>query len=123
MTATLAELESRVDTLEAEVRGEKGLGDQRRALTTMLRLLEDTRERVSKVEIRLEGISHALGVLTANQAEMRGELRAEIKAVQDNVTKLDAKVTNLDSRFTVFQTGLPSMIAETMREVLREQKG
>jgi chromosome segregation ATPase len=109
MTATLAELENRIDALERELRGEKGLTDQRRALTTMVTHLDETRERMSKVETRLEGLSQALAVLTAGQAEMRGALNARIDAVQADIANL--------------RRDMPAIVADAMREVLRNNRG
>jgi hypothetical protein len=111
MTTTLDDLEKRVAALEGA-----RPADLRRAVTKIAEQVEETRLRVSSVEVRLEGIATALALLTASQAEMRGELRADIRSGADRIGKLEAEVAGL-------RRDLPSIVAETMREVLREQRG
>ena len=104
MSATLEELERRVDVLE-----QSRPADLRRLAETTFKLLEDTRERLSRVEIRLEGVSTALAILTANQAEMRAEIKA-------GFARVDADIAGL-------RRDLPGIVADAMREVLRGSKG
>jgi hypothetical protein len=107
MTATLAELEERVQALEGS-----RPGDLRTAVTTMQHL-DETRLRMSAVEARLDGLSQALGQLTASQAQMRGELN----------TKIDAVRTELNGKIDGLRRDMPGIVADALREVMRGNKG
>jgi chromosome segregation ATPase len=118
--STLAELETRLEALENEVRGEKGLPDQRRALTTVVRLLEDTRERMSMVERHLSQLREGLLELTAEQARTRGSLEAKIDVTN---VRIDAVRNEMKTDIAGLRRDMPSIVAEAMREVLRDRKG
>jgi tyrosine-protein phosphatase YwqE len=113
MTATL---EERVTALETQVRGEHGLTDQRRALKTMLELLDGTRERMSAAEIRLERIEQGILKLIAENAYAHGRLEAKIDAVD---AKVDAVRNELKTDISNLRRDMPGIVAEAMREVLR----
>jgi hypothetical protein len=51
-----------------------------------------------------------------------GRVAADVAAVKDDVRVVKDDVAALRKEFRGHQERLPSMIAETMREVLREQK-
>jgi chromosome segregation ATPase len=121
--STLAELESRVDAIEAELKQSRP-ADLRRLAETTYKLLDDARDRMSKVEIRLEGISSALAILTASQAEMRGELNAKIEAVRGELkAEIHAVRSELKADVAGLRRDMPSIVADAMREVLRNNKG
>lgn len=115
MAATLEELERRVDALE-----QSRPADLRRAVEKLGELLEDTRQRMSTVEIHLEGLRKGFLELTAHQAEMRGELRAEINAVRGEV---HAVRNELKTDIAGLRRDMPGIVAEAMREVLRNNRG
>jgi hypothetical protein len=119
MTTTLDDLEKRVAALEAA-----RPADLRRAVTKIGEHVEETRLRVSAVEVRLEGIASALALLTATQAEMRGELRADIANVRSELkAEIGSVRSELKAEMGSLRRDLPSIVAETMREVLKEQRG
>jgi hypothetical protein len=107
---TLEELEKRVAALEDD--RSPGL---RRAVVRIGELLEETRLRVSAIEVRLEGISTSLALLTANQAQMRGSLEARISAVEVRTGSLETKIDGL-------RRDLPGIVADSLREALKEQR-
>ncbi len=98
MVATLEELERRVAVLEQEVEGEKVVS--RYILDQTRRNGDDLAALRSRVD-RLEAKVDALGLEFASLRRDLDQLRRE---------------------FTDFQRGLPALIAETMREVLREER-
>ena len=119
MTATLAELEERVEALEGS-----RPGDLRTAVTTMLQHLDETRLRMSAVEARLHGLSQTLGQLTASQAQMRGELNTKIDAARGELTtKIDAVRTELNGKIDGLRRDMPGIVADALREVMRGNKG
>jgi chromosome segregation ATPase len=121
MTATLQDLERRVEALE-----QARPADLRTAVTTIAIHVEDTRLRLTRVEARLDTLTEAMAHLTASVAELRSridKLDVRMDKLDARMDKLDARMDKLDANFTAFQRGLPGLIADTMREVLREQKG
>jgi chromosome segregation ATPase len=128
MTATLQDLERRVEALE-----QARPADLRTAVTTIAIHVEDTRLRLTRVEARLDTLTEAMAHLTASTAELRSridkldsrmdKLESRMDKLESRMDKLDSRMDQLDANFTAFQRGLPALIADTMREVLREQKG
>jgi hypothetical protein len=73
----------------------------------------------------LEWISGTLGKVAATQDNHTGRLD-KLAATQDKHTarldKLDTDVQGIKKDIAVLRQDLPSMMAETMREVLREKR-
>lgn len=107
MTATLEDLERRVAALE-----EARPADLRRAVAKIGEHVEETRLRMSAVERQLDEIRRAMFEATAEAARRHGQLEAKIDGVR---MELKADIAGL-------RRDLPSIVAETMREVLKERR-
>jgi chromosome segregation ATPase len=115
MPTTLEELDKRVSALE-----ESRPTDLRRAVTKIAEHVEETRLRMSAVERHLDDIRRHMFEATAESARRHGLLEAKINAVD---TKIDSVRAELKSDIAGLRHDLPSIVAETMREVLKEQRG
>ena len=99
-------LVGRVDIVEREVDGEKMV--TRHVLTETRRNSDDLaaiKTRLDRVEQKVDGVAQELGAVR----EDLGELRKELVGVRGMVSGLTAT--------------LPGLIADTMREVLKERDG
>ena len=101
---------------------------------------EVTREDLKRVEDRVEFVAQEvdgeklLSRYILRQSRQNGDdlaaLKTRMERVEEKVDRLEQKVDRLDtemrglrSDFNSSQTKLPGLIAEVMREVLRENKG
>jgi hypothetical protein len=100
--AQIASLTSRVSALEAEAQG------QQRYNSRILGMLTELREDVAIVR------SHAVGL-----GQRFDALEAKFSGLEGRFSSLEAKVT---AEIGGLRRDLPGIIAETMREVLREGK-
>lgn len=108
MITTLEELEKRVAALEGS-----DPTSLRRAVARIGEILEETRLRVSAVERHLDDMRRHMFEATAEAARRHGLLDAKIDSVR---TELKGDIAGL-------RRDLPGIVAETMREVLKEQRG
>jgi chromosome segregation ATPase len=128
--AEITELKRRVTALETDVQGEQKVS---RRLATLenevkadrelsVRLFHYVREirddvtlvrshavvtdkRIERLEQRMEGVENSLAAVRADVKDMRSDFN------------------NSRAEFEAFRKQLPSLIAETMREVLRDYRG
>jgi t-SNARE complex subunit (syntaxin) len=109
----LKRVETRVEFVAQEVDGEKLLsryvlqqsrknGDDLAILKTRTERIE---ERVEKLEQKFD------------------KLEQKVDKLEQKVDKLDQKVDKLDQKVDRLEAKLPGMIADVMREVLRESRG
>jgi uncharacterized protein YceH (UPF0502 family) len=87
---------------------------------------EVTREDLKRVETRLEFVAQEvdgeklLSRYVLQQSRKNGDdlaiLKTRVERVEEKVEKLDQKLDRLEAK-------LPGMIADVMREVLRENRG
>lgn len=94
---------------------------------------EVTREDLKRVETRVEFVAQEvegeklLSRYILQQARKNGDdlaiVKSRIERVEEKVDKLEHKVEKLEQKFDRLEVKLPGMIAEVMREVLRENRG
>ena len=92
-----------------------------------------TREDLKRVEDRVEFVAQEvdgerlLSRYILKQARQNGDDLAAVKTrvdrIEEKVDRLETELRGLRSDFSSSQTKLPGVIAEVMREVLRETKG
>ncbi len=104
--AQIADLTRRVTALETEAQG------QQRYNARILGMLTELRDDVAILR------SHAVGLGQGFDA-LEGKVAAEIGGLRRRFDALEAKVT---AEIGGLRRDLPGIIAETMREVLREGK-
>lgn len=97
-------LDQRMSALEQEVEGEKLVSRH---------ILEHTRRNTADIAT----IKGDIGTLKADMAV----LKADVATLKSDVAELKSDVRALTLRFDNWERGLPTMIADTMREVLRER--
>jgi hypothetical protein len=107
--AQIASLTSRVSALEAEVQG------QQRYNARILGMLTELRDDVAILR------SHAVGL-----GQRFDALEAKFSTLEARFSTLEVKFSSLETKVTAeiggLRRDLPGIIAETMREVLREGK-
>ena len=94
---------------------------------------EVTREDLKRVETRVEFVAQEvegeklLSRYILQQARKNGDDLAIVKSpmerVEEKAGKLEHKVEKLEQKFDRLEVRLPGMIAEVMREALRENRG
>jgi len=107
---TLEEVAARLDAVEARVAalGTNAEG-QDRLNSRLFEMLTEVRDDVATLRRHAVATGRKIEELAATQDAMRGEMKV-------GFARVDADIAGL-------RRDLPSMIAETMREVLREQRG
>ncbi len=87
---------------------------------------EVTREDLKRVETRVEFVAQEVegeklvSRYILQQTRQNGDDLAVLKA---RVERIEGKVDKLEQKFDRLEATLPGMIAEVMREVLRESRG
>lgn len=112
----IVELERRVTALECEMKAE------RRDLLRMLGLQATTLDHLDELNRRV--IANEL-VATANaRTTERGfaDVNGRLDRVESEVGQVKAEVGNIKADVAALRRELPGLIAETMREVLRETR-
>ncbi len=94
---------------------------------------EVTREDLKRVEDRVGAVAQEvdgeklLSRYILNQARQNGDdlvaLKARVERIEDKVDRLESSLSGLRNEFQSSQTNLPGMIADVMRDVLRENRG
>jgi len=131
---TLEELASKLGTLEKRVdRLDSKAEEQDRLNVRLFEMMTEVRDDVATLRRHAVAAGRKLEEMDARIDKLDGRigrLEARIDKLDARLDKLDARMDRLEARmdkldtnFTAFQHGLPAMIAETMREVLRENKG
>jgi predicted nuclease with TOPRIM domain len=114
--AQVASLTSRVSALEAEVQG------QQRYNSRILGMIGELRDDVAILRTHAVKLGQRFDVLEGKFSTMEGRF----STLEARFSALEAKVTSLESKVTMeiggLRRDLPGIIAETMREVLREGK-
>ena len=117
---TLEELASKLGTLEKRVdRLDSKAEEQDRLNVRLFEMMTEVRDDVATLRRHAVAAGRKLEEMDARIDKLDGR----IGRLEARIDKLDARMDKLDANFTAFQRGLPAMIAETMREVLRENKG
>jgi chromosome segregation ATPase len=118
--AEIVELKRRVTTLENEVKANHDFSVK---LFTYVREMRDDisllREHAVAAGKHAELIEEGLGRLDKRV----DRIEADLAALRNEVKELRSDLSSLRSEFNTFRKELPGMIAETMREVLREYRG
>ncbi len=107
--AQVASLTSRVSALEAEVQG------QQRYNSRILGMIGELRDDVAIVRTHAVKLGQRFDVLEGKFSTMEGRF----STMEGRFSALEAKVT---AEIGGLRRDLPGIIAETMREVLREGK-
>jgi BMFP domain-containing protein YqiC len=107
--AQIASLTSRVSALEAEVQG------QQRYNARILGMITELRDDVAILRSRAVGLGQRFDALEGKFSS----LEVKVTALESRFSSLEAKVT---AEIGGLRRDLPGIIAETMREVLREGK-
>jgi hypothetical protein len=84
--------------------------------------LADLERRVSRLEAAQNDNTGTLKWIAEQVGKSAGEitvLKNDVKALDQKVEKIAAEVSGLRKEFRDFQTSQPAMIAEVMREVLK----
>jgi len=94
---------------------------------------EVTREDLKRVEDRVETIAQEVegeklvSRYILKQARQNGDdlaaIKTRVERIEEKVEKLETEMRGLRSDFHSSQSKLPGIIAEVMREVLRENRG
>jgi hypothetical protein len=112
--AQVASLTSRVSALEAEVQG------QQRYNSRILGMIGELRDDVAILRRHAVGLGQRFDAL---DAKFSG-LDAKVTGLESRFSGLEARFSSLEAKVTAeiggLRRDLPGIIAETMREVLRE---
>lgn len=94
---------------------------------------EVTREDLKRVEDRVETVAREVdgeklvSRYILKQSRQNGDdlvaIKMRVERIEEKVEKLETELRGLRSDFSSSQSNLPGMIAEVMREVLRENRG
>ncbi|MGO9484199.1 MAG: hypothetical protein ACLPX9_06410 [Rhodomicrobium sp.] len=94
---------------------------------------EVTREDLKRVETRVEFVAQEvegeklLSRYILQQTRQNGDdlavLKVRVERIEGKVDKLEGRFDRLEQKFDRLEATLPGMIAEVMREVLRESRG
>jgi hypothetical protein len=94
---------------------------------------EVSREDLKRVETRVEYVAQEVegeklvSRYILQQSRKNGDdlaiVKTRVERVEEKVEKLEQKFDKLEQKFDRLENKLPGMIAEVMREVLRESKG
>lgn len=96
--AELTDLKKRIATLE------RWKGESFSAFGKLLPIIEETHMRVSTVALAVE------------------EAKVEIKRIDTRAARIESELGQIKAEQTALRHELPKIIAETMREVLAEQR-
>jgi chromosome segregation ATPase len=111
--AEIVDLKRRVTILENDVRANHDVS------VKLFSHIRDMRDDVALIR------THS--VVTDKRLERLEErmdrVEADLTALKSEVKELRSDLTGLRSEFNAFRKELPGMIAETMREVLRDYRG
>ncbi len=114
--AQVASLTSRVSALEAEVQG------QQRYNSRIFGMIAELRDDVAILRSHAVGLGQRFDALEAKFST----LEARFSTLEVKFSTLEAKFSSLETKVTAeiggLRRDLPGIIAETMREVLREGK-
>ena len=83
-------------------------------------------DRVEFVVQEVDGeklVSRYILKQTRQNGDDLAAIKTRVERIEEKVEKLETEVRGLRSDFNSSQTKLPGIIAEVMREVLRENKG
>jgi len=124
---TLEELASKLGTLEKRVdRLDSKAEEQDRLNVRLFEMMTEVRDDVATLRRHAVAAGRKLEEMDARIDKLDGRigrLEARMDKLDARMDRLESRMDKLDANFTAFQRGLPAMIAETMREVLRENKG
>ena len=94
---------------------------------------EVTREDLKRVETRVEFVAQEvdgerlLSRYILQQARQNGDdlavVKTRVERIEGKVEKLEGRFEKLEQKFDRLEATLPGLIAEVMREVLRENSG
>ncbi len=94
---------------------------------------EVAREDLKRVEDRVETVAREVdgeklvSRYILKQSRQNGDdlvaIKTRVERIEEKVEKLETELRGLRSDFNSSQNNLPGMIAEVMREVLRENRG
>jgi outer membrane murein-binding lipoprotein Lpp len=112
VAAQIADLTRRVAALEAEAQG------QQRYNARILGMLTELRDDVAIVRSHAVGLGQRFDALEAKV----GGLETKVERLEAKVDKLEAGLEGVRADIAGLRRDLPGIIAETMREVLREGK-
>jgi chromosome segregation ATPase len=114
--AQIASLTSRVSALEAEVQG------QQRYNARILGMITELRDDVAILRSHAVGLGQRFDALEGKFST----LEAKFSSLETKVSSLEGRFSSLEAKVTAeiggLRRDLPGIIADTMREVLREGK-
>ena len=106
LEAEITELKRRISTLENEAKSEQQFS------VRLFRLSREMRDDIALLR------THAM--VTGDRV---GRLEERMDRLEQRLERLETDLSALRTEFDSFRRDLPGMIAETMREVLREYRG
>jgi chromosome segregation ATPase len=119
MAVTLAELETRVLELERKVSElSTEAHGQQKLNVRLLGMMEELRDDVAIVRRHSVAVGRKIEELDGRVTS----LEARLGKLEVRMEKLDARMERLEKEFSDFRRELPGIIAETMREVLRDYR-
>jgi hypothetical protein len=126
--ADIAELERRVAALEAGAKTDaKALKDDIQALKTDMQAVKrDTRKNAELLGRVEDGLTALNGRVVANELTATANARTTERGfseVNERLDEITGRLDRMEAEQSERWRDLPSMIAETMREVLKEQRG
>lgn len=126
MAATLAELEMRVIELERKVSelSTEAQGQQKLNVR-LVQMMEQLRDDVATVRRHSVAMGHKIEELDGRVTSLEvrlGKLEVRMEKLEARMERLEARMEKLEKEFSEFRRELPGIIAETMREVLREYR-
>jgi chromosome segregation ATPase len=126
MTVDVDGLERRVAALESELRGEQGL--TRRLFEHVREIRDDIavlRRHAAASGDELEQIKTRLGRLETQMGRVETEvsgLKTDMSGVKTETSGLKTNMGRLETEFGAFRREFPGIVADVMREVLKEQR-
>ena len=117
MTATLEELERRIEAL-ALTRP----ADLRAAVTTISTHVEDTRLRMTGVEQQLDKISNGMAHLTATIVELRGTLHDRGARLERIERDHGERLSRLENDIAGLRLNMPGIMTDVLREFEHERR-
>jgi predicted RNase H-like nuclease (RuvC/YqgF family) len=119
MTVDVDSLERRVTALESELRGEQGL--TRRLFEHVREIRDDIavlRRHAAATGDEIEQIKTRLGRLETEVSA----LKTEVSGLKTEVGGLKTEVGGLKTEMSAFRREFPGIVADVVREVLKERR-
>ena len=85
--------------------------------------IRDLKRRVGELEGSFGFLTRQVGDVHKDLLAFEARTEERFDKVDDRLDKIDGRLDHLDTGLRGLRTDMPKIVGDTMREVLREQKG